>query len=295
METADFHLGRTESNFIVSEQERARLDEMYEQQGITSEFIQERMKIRQPSKIQGESSDPLYEPTFGHIDVLYVNSSDPLKIAREQCQVRGKRVLTVAGSGEQVPLFKLAGAETVDTFDVSWVAAVWGELKLRAYQILSFDELVTCLQAWRQASMDSAEWRWHPMIDVKIYHEKLRPVLSRTARETFDCLLREDPEHQFSVRGQDVKAKHPSGASTRLRGKGSPGRRCCFARYSSRPPARACFGGICVSLAASGCNSGRWEVRCSVYEQHWLYGQGNHANCLSGATKRCENGLLYFV
>jgi hypothetical protein len=161
METQGVRVERGDARVAVSEQERARLDEMYADQGITPEFIQERMEIRQPLKIQGEYSDTFYQATNGHIDVLYINSSDPLKILREQCQVQGKRVLTVAGSGEQLPLFTLAGAEAVQAFDVSWISALWGELKLRAYQILSFDELVTCLQAWREAKMDMAEWRCH--------------------------------------------------------------------------------------------------------------------------------------
>ncbi len=200
------------------EKERERLDELYDRQGITPEFIAERLALRSPVTVRllVREEDELEEATAHHVDVMYANSSDPLGLLRKQVHVERKRVLTVTGSGDLLPLFKAAGAETVESFDVSWVAALWGELKLRAFQRLDFETLIKCF-AWKGLRGREPKDQWHCLIDPEIYRDRLREVVSDRARLVFDGLLTGDPDKQISLRPADVDHDQPNQGVTRFR------------------------------------------------------------------------------
>ena len=57
-----------------------------------------------------------------------------------------KRVLTVAGSGDQALFYKLAGAQYIDTFDINQNAVVIQDIKFAAIKHLNRDEYVALVR-----------------------------------------------------------------------------------------------------------------------------------------------------
>lgn len=75
-----------------------------------------------------------------HEDSLYVNSSDPIDVLLRHVSVKGKRVLTVAGSGDFAFVFLYGKCESLCLVDLSPYALFLSELKLRAVETLTYSE-----------------------------------------------------------------------------------------------------------------------------------------------------------
>ncbi len=71
----------------------------------------------------------------------YVASNEDLRRAVAKTP-NAKRVLTVAGSGDQALFYTLGGAATVDTYDITNYARLIQDIKTSAIQILPYDEYI---------------------------------------------------------------------------------------------------------------------------------------------------------
>mgnify|MGYP001118557352 CR=1 FL=1 len=71
---------------------------------------------------------------------IYLNTTENIAGILEGLDIKGKKVLSVAGSGDQVLNAFYHGAEEVSIFDINPLAAAQAELKLVAAQKLDYNE-----------------------------------------------------------------------------------------------------------------------------------------------------------
>lgn len=123
-------------------------------------------------------------------DSFYLNSSDPLPDLVNALDVRGKRILSVAASGDFAQIFFFGGAESVELFDISPFAALWTELRMTAAALLSYDEYKRFFtdRLTIRASTDFYELTSLPLFDIHLY-QKICPRLTLHARTLFDLLI----------------------------------------------------------------------------------------------------------
>lgn len=111
---------------------------------------------------------------------FYLNASDPIHLLHERVDVRDQRVLTVAGSGDFLPLFVEGGAAAVDVFDRCVPAIFYQELKAVALRSLSWTEYQQLINTWTQP-------KGH-LCDHTLF-EKIQSKLSPLAAYFFEELL----------------------------------------------------------------------------------------------------------
>jgi hypothetical protein len=166
---------------------RVLQERRYAGTGITPESI-----VRSLQVIVRELREYPLDP-LPHQESFYLNSSDPLSLLREVADVRGKRVLSVAASGDFAQLFFEQGAASVELFDVSPHASLWSELRLRAAAVLNYDEYRHFFGSG--ASLKMGDENYDPKvghIPIQLFDEelfkKLAPYLSRQARALFESV-----------------------------------------------------------------------------------------------------------
>lgn len=71
---------------------------------------------------------------------IYLNTTENIAGILEGLDIKGKKVLSVAGSGDQMLNAYYHGAEEVSIFDINPLAAAQAELKLVAAQKLDYNE-----------------------------------------------------------------------------------------------------------------------------------------------------------
>ena len=87
---------------------------------------------------------------FAQFSPAYVATNEEVREAlRVLAPKPGARVLTVAGSGDQALLYKLAGAAHVDTFDITFNAKMMLDIKTSAIQKLSHIDYLSLLNKIR--------------------------------------------------------------------------------------------------------------------------------------------------
>ncbi len=144
-----------------------------------------------------------------HKESFYLNSSDPLALLRDVADVRGKKVLSVAASGDFAQLFFEQGAASVELFDISPYAALWSELKLRATAVLTYEEYMRFFG--NGASLKVGNENHDPekgYLPIQLFNQtlfkKLAPYLSKQARTLFESLASEHRSDLFVLEDKSV-------------------------------------------------------------------------------------------
>ncbi len=135
----------------------------------------------------------------------------------ETAQFRdAKRVLTVAGSGDQALFYKLGGAEIVDTFDITMAARAVQDLKTTAIRTrIPFDEFIRELNGlWTRQMPSEKIFVNLPQVTQKVYQSNkifllnkiTRPdeYMSHTEYEKLQSLI----THDFNFIHSDIAELH---------------------------------------------------------------------------------------
>ncbi|HEX8994021.1 MAG TPA: DUF3419 family protein [Candidatus Paceibacterota bacterium] len=109
---------------------------------------------------------------------MYVYATEMVAHYYEQLGLKGKRVLTVVGSGDQVINALYYGASEVVGYDINRNALYIAELKMAAIKTLSYQEF---LRFFSESKVG---------FEYDIY-QRIYPLLSRNCRAYFDRLYRE--------------------------------------------------------------------------------------------------------
>ncbi len=128
-----------------------------------------------------ELSHANYELAF------FLNSSDSLT-SLKQLDQKGKKVMTVAGSGEFSHVFIKNGASEIQSFDVSPAAAFNAELRHMALCSLQMADYLKLFSSWTEGWDDTNND--YPIYDQDTYL-KIKDKLSAEAQLYFDLLFRE--------------------------------------------------------------------------------------------------------
>lgn len=142
----------------------------------------------------------------GHPDVFYLNTSDGIETLYAQCDVAGKKVLTVAGSGDVWQVFLLKGAAQLEICDISLPGVLWNEIKDVALRMLTFKQYqkMFSLDGWNEGRSGKV---W---LDFPLY-ARLRSRLSPQAKIFFDTLCN-------FPKGDKRVLSHPNRLFCRYRG-----------------------------------------------------------------------------
>ena len=191
------------SEFNLSDAERQT--RLYTEAGVTSqiaadlpEAIERKFQNGDRGFIEGESA-------------FYLNSSDSLSALYETVNVKGKKVLTVGGSGDFAQIFIAKGAEQVDVLDYSLPACFWNELKLVAAKHLDYESYLKLFgtiddyKQKRRASEDSSKLKKPTLFDRKAY-ELIKERLSPQAQAYF--LMLQQPESSKLFTFDDYDSWH---------------------------------------------------------------------------------------
>jgi hypothetical protein len=166
---------------FTDEQFRERLEVGYAADGVTSEKIRSTLAAIR----EAEKSKTFWGRGLKHETSFYLNSSDPLALLHENADVEGRRVVTVAGSGDFAQVFLANGARELVIFDVSLPAAMFNELKLVGLRRLEYREYRAMFDTWKAGAAGG------PIFDAASY-QQVRDGLTGPACEYFDSLVREE-------------------------------------------------------------------------------------------------------
>jgi hypothetical protein len=88
---------------------------------------------------------------FTEYSPAYTVTNEDLRFVTGIKDVKNARVLTVAASGDHPLFYRLAGAESVDTFDLSYCARVAMDIKTAAISVLNRDDYIKMLYSMHYA------------------------------------------------------------------------------------------------------------------------------------------------
>lgn len=148
------------------------------------------------------------DSTEGHPDVFYLNTSDGIETLYSQCDVAGKRVLTIGGSGDAWQVFLLKGALEIQVYDISLPGVLWNDIKDTALRTLTFKhyQQIFSLEGWDEARSGKL---W---LNLPLY-KYLRSHISPQAKTFFDTLCN-------FPKGDSLVLAHPNKQFCRYRGYG---------------------------------------------------------------------------
>ena len=111
------------------------------------------IKNAQSEYINGEKSGNFYNPTLGfsYYSPSYVLTNEDIRWVSNLTNGNGKRVLTVAASGDHPMFYAMRGATDIDTFDISFCAKVAMDIKTAAIKKLSRDQYIQLLNNMHNA------------------------------------------------------------------------------------------------------------------------------------------------
>jgi hypothetical protein len=185
----DIKLNLVDSNLL----HKQTLESEYTQYGLTAPFVEKQLARLKARLAQAELSGNLPYLRLPYSDCFYLDSSDALACLNK-VDVSNKRVLSVAGSGEFMQLFINRGASRVDIYDISWLAALWNELKMIGLINLNYDDYRTMFDTWKKTIPNQSI----PIFDKNQY-QKIRQFLSEPAQKFFDLLTSEEYKKLFYV------------------------------------------------------------------------------------------------
>lgn len=117
------------------------------------------------------------EAKMTKIAPMYVYATEMVASYYRRLKLKGKRVLTVAGSGDQVINALFYGAREVTGFDINRNALFMTELKLSAIFILSYQEFLNFFSQTKNGFNH-------------VLYIKIRPSLSKVCQKYFDGLYK---------------------------------------------------------------------------------------------------------
>lgn len=106
--------------------------------------------------------------------------------------LQGKRVAAVCGSGDFPISAYMYGASLVDAFDIMPSSCLYGELKVAGLQSLSYQEFLTFFGTTGNAIFGPESFSNHT-------YEKMKDLLSQTARIFFDQLISPHGRHPYMI------------------------------------------------------------------------------------------------
>ncbi len=170
-----------------NESQRVRQETLYRETGLTIDAVRQKL-LRMKAK--DEDFERKREVLIaGDTESLYLNSSDSLRNL-ERLSFDGKKILTVAGSGD-FPLAMIdRGASEVHVLDISMPGCFFSELKIIAARELSYKEyekMFGTITPWERDRREEEEYV-APIFDVEIY-KKIKPFLSEQAALYFDTIF----------------------------------------------------------------------------------------------------------
>lgn len=92
-----------------------------------------------------------YMKQIAYYSPAYLVSNEPLRFSTGLTANMARRVLTVTGSGDQALFYSLAGAEQIDTFDISFCAKTVMDIKTAALKQLPLEEYKQLLNELRKS------------------------------------------------------------------------------------------------------------------------------------------------
>jgi hypothetical protein len=110
---------------------------------------------------------------FSKYSPARVTTNENLRFVNGAMNVQDARVLTVAGNGDHPLFYRLAGAKSVDTFDLSYCARVAMDIKTAAIPVLCRNEYVDMLFSMYDAS-STGHILYYPAIEKKLSRDSKR-------------------------------------------------------------------------------------------------------------------------
>jgi hypothetical protein len=170
---------RTES--IASIEPRImEINNTYEIDGLTIEKVHQHLN-KLSELIKDRNKPVLQENSF------YLNSSDSLETLKSM-DFSGKKVLTVAGSGEFAHTFINGNCSEVCEFDVSPIALLYAEMRHVGLCVLNYEQYNKMFGKW--TGVYEADDRFKAdVFDIETYRNELRHHISDQAKELFDGMI----------------------------------------------------------------------------------------------------------
>ena len=171
------------------------------------------MDIENTLKLEKKKYRSLLSPTFGTNSTMYNFTTENLSGYLVEFDVKGKNVLTVTSSGDQLINLCLLGASNVDCFDSNRNAYYMTSLKIAAIKALSYEEFLTYFSSCEREGVEKissdgilgtidmpVEFGKNPnYLSFELY-TKIRPFLDSNSSLFFDKLYEE-----FKKQGMQLK------------------------------------------------------------------------------------------
>lgn len=116
-------------------------------------------------------------------NVIYNIATEEIDHFMPKLDVEDKKVLTVAGSGDQLLTCALNGAKSVDAFDINPLQIYFTKLKVSALKALSVGEF--------------NDYFYKKLMFSRSLYNKVRDYLDNSTRTFFDSLYKNDLESKF--------------------------------------------------------------------------------------------------
>ena len=116
-------------------------------------------------------------------NVIYNIATEEIDHFMPKLDVEDKKVLTVAGSGDQLLTCALNGAKSVDAFDINPLQIYFTKLKVSALKALGVGEF--------------NDYFYKKLMFSKSLYNKVRDYLDNSTRTFFDSLYKNDLESKF--------------------------------------------------------------------------------------------------
>ena len=119
---------------------------------------------------------------------MYVYATEMVALYYRRLKLKGKKVLTIAGSGDQVLNALFYGAKEVVGFDINQNSLYMTELKISAIPVLSYQEFLRFFSQTKKG------------FDHVLY-VKIRPLLSKGCQKYFDGLYESAGKKELGTSG----------------------------------------------------------------------------------------------
>lgn len=116
-------------------------------------------------------------------NVIYNIATEEIDHFMPRLDVEDKKVLTVAGSGDQILTCALNGAKSVDAFDINPLQIYFTKLKVSALKALGVGEF--------------NDYFYKKLMFSRSLYNKVRDYLDNSTRTFFDSLYKNDLESKF--------------------------------------------------------------------------------------------------
>ena len=116
-------------------------------------------------------------------NVIYNIATEEIDHFMPKLDVEDKKILTVAGSGDQLLTCALNGAKSVDAFDINPLQIYFTKLKVSALKALSVGEF--------------NDYFYKKLMFSRSLYNKVRDYLDNSTRTFFDSLYKNDLESKF--------------------------------------------------------------------------------------------------